>query len=364
MKIAIWAWEIDQPGAGMEIITMDVGSELYKQYEVRLYSQVRNSQYSKPQTTFPISFLSKNKFRYLSFRNFYAGLKFRKELKEYNPDIIIFVSPLLYPFIRLFLFGKKLRKIKHIVWEHLNYNSQYKRKHLKTFARKIAARKADKLVVLTERAKELYQNNCTCKTDPIVIPNFVRADICHISTDSLCNRRKQIVFSGRFAPEKQIDKLLNIWEKIEKSEHEWTLVLLGTGVLISEIEKKIQEKHLKNIQLLGFQKNPGKYYADSQIMVLTSREEGLPLVLIEGLFADLPIVAFDCDCGPADIIDDGENGFLIPCYDDDLFAQKLLQLMNDDKLRDQFSLHAKEKRKQFLPEAVMPLWDRLLQEMK
>ena len=46
MKIAVWAWAIDHPGAGMEIIAMDVCSELQKNYEVRLYSQIRNPQYA------------------------------------------------------------------------------------------------------------------------------------------------------------------------------------------------------------------------------------------------------------------------------------------------------------------------------
>ena len=127
MKIAVWAWAIDHPGAGMEIIAMDVCSELQKNYEVRLYSQIRNPQYAKPQTTFPIYFLGKNKFRYLSFRSIQAGFRFRKEVIKYHPDVIIFVSPLLYPFLRQFLFGRKLKRIKHIVWEHSNYNSQNKR---------------------------------------------------------------------------------------------------------------------------------------------------------------------------------------------------------------------------------------------
>ena len=137
MKIAVWAWAIDHPGAGMEIIAMDVCSELQKNYEVRLYSQIRNPQYAKPQTTFPIYFLGKNKFRYLSFRSIQAGFRFRKEVIKYHPDVIIFVSPLLYPFLRQFLFGRKLKRIKHIVWEHSNYNSQNKRGHLKTLSRKI-----------------------------------------------------------------------------------------------------------------------------------------------------------------------------------------------------------------------------------
>lgn len=364
MKIAVWAWAIDHPGAGMEIIAMDVCSELQKNYEVRLYSQIRNPQYAKPQTTFPIYFLGKNKFRYLSFRSIQAGFRFRKEVIKYYPDVIIFLSPLLYPFIRQFLFGRKLKRIKHIVWEHSNYNSQNKRGHLKALSRKIAAKKADRLVVLTQRDRDLYLQHCHCKNKPQVIPNFINLNRITSGGNPILTRKKQIVFSGRFAPEKQIDKLVNIWEKVQPHAPEWELVLIGSGALFDKIQNEIRRKKLEKIFLLGYQKDPGKIYAESQILVLTSREEGFGLVLAEGLFCDLPLVSFDTDCGPADIIDDGKNGFLIRCYDEGLFARKLLQLMNDDHLREQFSLYAREKRKQFLPEAVMPLWNHLLQELK
>lgn len=361
MKIAVWDTWINRRGSGMEIAALAMLTELKKlNYEIHIFSQMdfHNKDFT---TELPVTYLSKKNFSLFSLSNIKASLKFRKEIKKYSPDVILFVGALWFFFIRIFLFGLKKRTI---VWEHLNYNSHYKRKYLKILARQIAARKADRLVVLTERAKELYQNNCACKIEPIVIPNFIRADIDHINTKSLRSRKKQIVFSGRYEEEKQIDKLIDIWKKVEKIQQEWTLILLGTGTLFSEIERKLQKKHIQNIQLLGFQKDPGKYYTDSQIMVLTSREEGLPLVLIEGLFTDLPIVSFDCDCGPADIIDDGKNGFLIPCYDEDLFAQRLLQLMKDDHLREQFACHAREKRKQFLPEAVMPLWNSLLEEFR
>lgn len=361
MKIAVWDTWINRRGSGMEIAALDMLTELRKlNYEIHIFSQMdfHNEDFT---TELPVTYLSKKNFSLFSLSNIRASLRFRKEIKKYSPDVILFVGALWFFFIRIFLFGLKKRTI---VWEHSNYNSQYKRKYLKIFARKTAAREADRLVVLTQRDRDLYLQHCHCKDRPQVIPNFINLNRMTSGGAPLITRKKQIVFSGRFAPEKQIDKLVNIWEKIQPQMPEWELVLIGSGTLFVEIQNEIREKKLKKIFLLGYQKDPGKYYTNSQILVLTSREEGLPLVLIEGLFTDLPIVAFDCDCGPADIIDDGKNGFLIPCYDEDLFAQKLLQLMKDDRLREQFALYAQEKRKHFLPEAVMPLWDHLLQEMK
>ena len=142
---------------------------------------------------------------------------------------------------------------------------------------------------------------------------------------------------------------MNIFAKVKRRIRVW---------------KELSVNHSNIVEKYKDKKSPHAIFKESQILVLTSAFEGLPLVLIEGLFFSLPEVSFDCPCGPADIIDDGQNGFLIPCFDEDLFAEKLLQLMEDDSLRERFSLRAKEKSSSFLPENIMPLWDHLLKSLE
>ena len=66
---------------------------------------------------------------------------------------------------------------------------------------------------------------------------------------------------------------------------------------------------------------------------MTSRYEGLPLVLLEAQQYNLPIVSFSCPTGPNEIVEDGVNGYLVECYDTDKLSQKLLELMGDEALR-------------------------------
>ena len=87
-----------------------------------------------------------------------------------------------------------------------------------------------------------------------------------------------------------------------------------------------------HIKLVGEQKDVEFYYKLADIFVFTSSVEGFPNVLGEALSSGLPVVSYDCIAGPADMITNGENGFLIPVFDDEQFSQKLLYLMESQEL--------------------------------
>jgi glycosyltransferase involved in cell wall biosynthesis len=90
------------------------------------------------------------------------------------------------------------------------------------------------------------------------------------------------------------------------------------------------------VELAGKQYNVEEYYLKSKIFAFTSSSEGFPNVIGEAMSAGLPVVAFDCIAGPAELIRDGENGFLVPLFDYALFQEKLELLMDDEQLREKF----------------------------
>lgn len=365
MKIAVWSSWINAEGAGEIIIGIELIKELQKAgHEILVLSQMKTPSKGFLPEDIKCCFLSQKQYSLFSIETIKANLQFRKEINTFKPDIILYIGSLWFFVLRKFL-TRKDRKIKTIVWEHGNYFSLDKRKILKLIARKAAAKKADQLVVLTQRDKHFYLENCKCKHIPVVIPNFIRSEFINKESKNILHREKQIVFVGRLDKNKQPDKLINIWNSIKAKNFtkEWKLIIVGDGPERCNLQNMITMLKINNIKILGHVKSPLDIYMNSQIMVMTSKLEGLPLVLIEGLFCDLPLIAFNCNCGPADIIDNGHTGFLIPEGDDSGFAEKLTLLMANDELRKQFSENTKESRKKFLPESIMSLWEKILNEL-
>jgi glycosyltransferase involved in cell wall biosynthesis len=86
----------------------------------------------------------------------------------------------------------------------------------------------------------------------------------------------------------------------------------------------IKKLHIQNrVNFLGFKDNPYKYMAQADLLVLSSRYEGLPNVVLEANACGLPVVAYNCPGGTREIIKDGLNGFLVECGNIDELTFKI-----------------------------------------
>ena len=186
---------------------------------------------------------------------------------------------------------------------------------------------------------------------------------CVEREDSLLKRKKQVLFVGRLAKEKQVPELVEIWSLVEKDHPQWELTIVGDGAERPLVEERIRKHDLQRVRLIGKTPDVFLHYRSSLILVLSSAYEGLSLVLIEGLFFGLPEVSFDCPCGPDEIIEDGKNGFIIKDFDKTLFAQKLAELMENEGMREEFSRRSKELSRKYLPENILPQWEALFEEL-
>lgn len=88
------------------------------------------------------------------------------------------------------------------------------------------------------------------------------------------------------------------------------------------------------------------------------------LALIEAQSCGLPIIAFDCPNGPAEIIRDNINGFLVPLNDNTLMINRISQIITDEELRKRFSIAAKKDSLRFAPDNIIESWDRLFKKYK
>lgn len=166
---------------------------------------------------------------------------------------------------------------------------------------------------------------------------------------------------GRFSEEKQFDKLIAVFERLAPQHPGWKLVVVGEGPDRADLMTRVAASGLGDrILLPGASGNVGDWYARADLFALTSRFEGFPNVLLEALAHGAPAVAFDCLAGPADIIDPGENGVLVPPGDFAALEVELSRLMGDDSLRARLAGAAPKVNERFSRERVMRLWNEAL----
>ena len=104
-------------------------------------------------------------------------------------------------------------------------------------------------------------------------------------------------------------------------------------------------------------------YRQASLLVMSSRYEGLPMVLLEAQSFGLPIVSFACKCGPKDVITEGEDGFLVPKGSISVLADRILKLMENEDLRKRMGETALKSSYRFMESAIMQRWEKLFDSL-
>jgi len=212
--------------------------------------------------------------------------------------------------------------------------------------RKIFYKRANGVIALTNIAKEVIYKETKSK-NITVIPNPVKE--VRIFKD--IKKEKIILNVGRLVFDKGQKYLLKAYAKLNRPD--WKVVILGEGDRRKSLEKLIKELNITNQVLMpGAVKNVDEWLSKASIFAFPSVSESWGLALTESMAAGLPSVSFDCDVGPREMIVDGDNGFLVPVADVDLFAKRIEQLINDEKLRNKFSLNAKKEAEKYKIEKI------------
>ncbi len=206
----------------------------------------------------------------------------------------------------------------------------------------------DHFIVLTQEDKVLWGNlpNISVIPNPLTFDSKETAPLSH----------KRVIAAGRLDFQKHFDALIDIWAKVTTKFPDWHLDIYGEGKDKVILEEQINRLGLTTLQLKEPTKEIQEEYLKSSIYVMTSRYEGLPMVLLEAQTIGLPIVSYACKCGPRDIIEDGISGFLIEPYDQALFIERLSTLIADEELRISMGTKAKEHSKSYQIDKIMPKW--------
>lgn len=217
-------------------------------------------------------------------------------------------------------------------------------------------RKFDRFVVLTEEDKAYWGN----LPNIMVIPNAISG--IPAGTALLANKR--VIAVGRYTYQKGFERLVDAWHLLASRFPDWNLVIIGDGEERPLLEQRIRSYGLeRQVTLTRPTQEIGKVYQEASILASSSRYEGLPMVLLEAQAFGLPIVAFQCKCGPKDIVSDGMNGYLVPEGDTAGMAQRLEILMKDEALRKRMGLRAKESALRFNEETIMRKWMNIFQTL-
>lgn len=213
-------------------------------------------------------------------------------------------------------------------------------------------RKYDQFVVLTNEDKKAWPE----LNNVVVIPNFIQSNESEYSQLNI----KKVVSVGRLVDGKRFDQLIKAWKIVSEEFPYWKLEIVGEGSLRHKLEKLIDDLNLNDvISLSGISHNVIYKYLSSSIFVLASDHEGLPMVLLEAMSVGLPLVSYDCPCGPKDLISNGINGYLVEKGNYHDLANKLKILIKNPLLLEQMSLHNLELVKKYSPESIMKRWSTL-----
>ncbi len=293
-------------------------------------------------------------------------VKFRKHKKllnnfllNYQPDTVIS----LFGNEAYFLYQLNL-KSKIILEIHFskNFRLQLDRKGIRriidvarTFNDQRIAKKYNDFIVLTNEDKKRW------KCDNI---NVIHNASFFKPERQSSNDNKIVLCVARFTYQKGLDILLNCWSHVVKKHKDWKLCIIGDGEEKQNLITLINTLQINDsVEIKPPTQNIELEYINSSIYIMTSRYEGMPMVLIEAMACGLPVVSFACQSGPSDIISNGIDGYLVENRNEEQLIQKLEELITNDHLRKEMGKNAIKKSMNFDQRNIMEKWIKLINTM-
>lgn len=321
-KICFLIGDISLSG-GTERVCSIVANELVKEnYQISILSLSHGVEpFFKLDSRITLNYLYSKK---VSMKKNFIGccLKIRKYLQSNEIDTLIVVDSISCVFTVPALWGLK---IKHICWEHFNFNVNLGVK-FRDLGRKWAAKYCDYIVTLTNRDMELWQQGLGKINAKII-------SIANPTPYATTNHRaksssKTVLAMGRLTYQKGFDLLIESWAEVCKVNLDWTLKIVGSGEDESKLKQQVINLGLsQRVNFIPVTKNVTVQYQNASFYCLSSRFEGFGMVILEAQSFGIPVVSFNCDAGPSDLITHGKNGFLAKAGNVKDLSDQLLHMM-------------------------------------
>lgn len=220
---------------------------------------------------------------------------------------------------------------------------------------------ADGIVLQTKQARDFFPKNLQKKS--VILPNSINPSFLNVDREK--EKNKEIVAVGRIDCNKNQRMLVETFSEIASKYPDWKVCLYGEGEEKGKLEKLVKEKQLEHqILFMGQVEDVAEKIKKASVFVLPSKCEGMPNALIEAMTLGLAVVATDCPCGgPADLIQDGENGILIRVDDKARLKTELMKLMDDETYRNRLAKKASCIVDKLHPDIVNVQWKGYVEEI-
>ncbi|MFB4313196.1 glycosyltransferase [Actinomadura sp. 21ATH] len=214
----------------------------------------------------------------------------------------------------------------------------------------------DRMLALTAEDADAWARDGMSNADHM--PNALHVLPALDSGSVPAEREPVVACVGRLAHEKGVDLAIEAWAEVAERRPEWRLRLYGTGPREDGLRAQAARLGVAgSVEFAGVTADVPGALRRASVFALPSRQEGLPMALLEAMAAGLPAVAFDCAPGVRELVDDGRNGLLVRAGDTAAFAAELDRLIGDPALRGRLGAAAPDAVRRFDPEAVLDRWE-------
>lgn len=281
---------------------------------------------------------------------------FRKYIQKTQPDVVIAFMVSVYTVTLLALMGVDIPVISSVRNDPAYSNLR------KKITRKLLLPRSAHVVVQTQQIKQYFSKNIQKKTT--VIYNPVNEKVFQIKVDGLKvkgeERLNRIISVGRLYPQKDQKTMIEAFAKVSEKHPDWKLVIFGEGPERGALELLVERLKIKEkVSLPGKSENIIDELKKSKIFCLSSIYEGMSNALVEAICVGLPIVTTKVS-GTEELIENGENGFIVDIGDKDTMAMAMTKLIEDENLRQQFAEKNRAQAVKFETNAIVDQWEEVI----
>ena len=250
--------------------------------------------------------------------------RFRKALKELRPDAVISFLPAVQVYVALASIGLRIPRVETIrinPWKTSILNSKFAKIWLWCF------KSCRALILQSEDQKPFFSKAVQKKS--VVIPNPINEKYIENPKTEYNAGSHKIVAAGRLSDQKNYRMMIDAVKMIREEYSDVSLEIYGIGELEEKLKTYISDQGLDDtVFLMGRSNELYRIYQNADLYVMSSDYEGMPNALAEAMAIGLPCISTDCKTGPRDLIDDCENGYLVPCGDSLALANRIKHIFS------------------------------------